>query len=186
MLLSALRGQPLLVTVMLCAIPYLGLVGYSAASSTPPPLIAALFAVCAGVLPVVGLTVALARVIRDHTRFRIMALLQSYASLILVFAALYTLAHVGPGAPAIRGFLPLHGAETSPVVALHRIMGDSLYLSVITITTVGYGDFTPVTPLAKLLSALEGLAGIAFMGLALGYYFSVCTHCASAEEEGSP
>lgn len=59
---------------------------------------------------------------------------------------------------------------------LHEVFLDSLYLSVITITTVGYGDMVPLSTGAKLLSALEGLVGIAFYGVALGHYFSVCVH----------
>lgn len=57
---------------------------------------------------------------------------------------------------------------------LHAIFFDSLYLSVMTITTVGYGDLVPLTPTGKVLTAIEGLAGIGFIGVALGHYFSVC------------
>ena len=59
---------------------------------------------------------------------------------------------------------------------LHQVYIDSIYLSAITITTVGYGDMTPDTTIAKLITALEGLVGVGFLGLAVGHYFSVCIH----------
>jgi hypothetical protein len=45
--------------------------------------------------------------------------------------------------------------------------GNSLYLSVITFATVGYGDLHPSTPIGKFLAASEGLLGIFFTGLFL-------------------
>ena len=43
----------------------------------------------------------------------------------------------------------------------------SLYFSVITITTLGYGDITPITDPARLLTAAESLIGIILIGLFL-------------------
>jgi hypothetical protein len=37
---------------------------------------------------------------------------------------------------------------------------DSLYLVVITLTTIGYGDFTPTTPITKLITIFYSLNGI--------------------------
>jgi hypothetical protein len=45
--------------------------------------------------------------------------------------------------------------------------GELLYYSLITLSTVGYGDITPVTPQARMLSALEGVAGQLFMAIIL-------------------
>lgn len=42
-----------------------------------------------------------------------------------------------------------------------------VYLSAITIATVGYGDIVPITPLARKLVALEAVLGIVLMGLFL-------------------
>jgi voltage-gated potassium channel Kch len=42
-----------------------------------------------------------------------------------------------------------------------------LYLSIVTITTLGYGDIVPLTPRARLLIGCEALAGIVFAGLFL-------------------
>lgn len=43
----------------------------------------------------------------------------------------------------------------------------SIYFSVITITTLGYGDITPATEVARLLTAVEALSGIIIIGLFL-------------------
>ena len=37
---------------------------------------------------------------------------------------------------------------------------DSLYFVVITLTTIGYGDFSPTTPLTKIITIFYGLNGI--------------------------
>ncbi|MCA9720063.1 MAG: two pore domain potassium channel family protein [Myxococcales bacterium] len=176
-LASALHERPLPATAALCAVPYLALLGHVAARAGPSAAAITVLALVGGALPFVGLVVALSRVVRDRTRFRLMILLQTYAALVLIFATLYALLQVAGSTPAVRGMALWAG----DLPTLHAILGDALYLSVITITTVGFGDLAPLSPLAKLLTALEGLAGIAFMGLALGHYFSVCTHCASPE-----
>lgn len=37
---------------------------------------------------------------------------------------------------------------------------DSIYFVVITLTTIGYGDFSPTTPLTKLITIFYGLNGV--------------------------
>ena len=41
---------------------------------------------------------------------------------------------------------------------------DALYFSVITLTTVGYGDITPKTDIGKLFTVVYVIAGIAILG----------------------
>lgn len=52
----------------------------------------------------------------------------------------------------------------SGTVAMNRIEGwalvDSFYFSVVSLTTVGYGDFTPQTTLGKIFTAFYVLGGI--------------------------
>lgn len=45
---------------------------------------------------------------------------------------------------------------------------DSLYFTVITLTTVGYGDFSPVTPVGKIFTMLYILVGL---GLISGFVY---------------
>jgi hypothetical protein len=55
-----------------------------------------------------------------------------------------------------------------------RIPGDSTattfsaelyYFSFVTMTTLGYGDVTPVSPMAKSLAILEAVSGVMFLGI---------------------
>ena len=45
---------------------------------------------------------------------------------------------------------------------------DSLYLSFTTLTTIGYGDFTPKTALGKIFTMIYGLLGLGIVSLSLG------------------
>jgi voltage-gated potassium channel Kch len=40
---------------------------------------------------------------------------------------------------------------------------DSLYFSVVTLTTVGYGDFAPTDPLTRILAVFYILSGIGML-----------------------
>ncbi|GAB7023891.1 potassium channel family protein [Salidesulfovibrio brasiliensis] len=57
---------------------------------------------------------------------------------------------------------------------------DSLYFSVVTMTTLGFGDITPLTPLAKVLTVFECLTGYVMFALAVGM---VTRGVVSADEE---
>lgn len=43
-----------------------------------------------------------------------------------------------------------------------------LYFSIVTVTTVGYGDITPVTPVAQICAALEGAVGTLYIAILIG------------------
>lgn len=79
-----------------------------------------------------------------------MAFLTFYSLLVIVFACLYRIAELTLGG----GQFVVHGR----VAALS--FSDALYFSVVTISTVGYGDITPVSPLARGLSGLEVVCGL--------------------------
>jgi hypothetical protein len=49
--------------------------------------------------------------------------------------------------------------------------GDSLYLSVVTITTLGYGDITPKNGVAKFFTAFESILGLCLFGMLLNLTF---------------
>jgi hypothetical protein len=40
-----------------------------------------------------------------------------------------------------------------------------LYFSLITLTTVGYGDIVPLSPVARMFAALEGAAGVIYIAI---------------------
>jgi len=50
---------------------------------------------------------------------------------------------------------------------------DSLYFSVTTLTTVGYGDLTPTTGVSKFFTVIYILAGV---GMLLGFVNTVAAH----------
>ena len=45
---------------------------------------------------------------------------------------------------------------------------DLLYFSFTTLTTVGYGDISPVSPLAKVMTNLEGICGVMYPAVLIG------------------
>jgi len=53
-----------------------------------------------------------------------------------------------------------HGGSEDPVIA-----GDLIYFSVVTQTTLGYGDLAPTTALARSIASLQSVTGIFFMGV---------------------
>jgi hypothetical protein len=54
--------------------------------------------------------------------------------------------------------------------ALQRLL---MYFSFITLTTIGYGDITPVHPVARTLTMLEGLAGQLYPAITLARLVSL-------------
>ena len=42
---------------------------------------------------------------------------------------------------------------------------DSLYLSLITATTIGYGDFAPISYISKIVAVVLGITGTTFTGI---------------------
>jgi voltage-gated potassium channel len=52
---------------------------------------------------------------------------------------------------------------SAPTSALPR--GTMIYLSLATLTTLGYGDIVPVTPIARMVAALEAVAGVLYIAI---------------------
>ena len=79
--------------------------------------------------------------------------------------------------PEFRGLLALAGAMLVSGTFFYRSVEgwsvlDSLYFSVATLTTVGYGDLTPTTPGSKVFTIVYILVGVgvlvAFVGKLAG------------------
>ena len=91
----------------------------------------------------------LGRVIRQGpvTRHRIEGAVATYLVLALVTASLHdAVVALDPGA--------VRSADGSPATG-----ADLLYLSLVTLTTIGYGDLVPVNPWSRTLSTAAGLVG---------------------------
>jgi voltage-gated potassium channel len=92
-----------------------------------------------------GVAARLDRLVRP-----IMAFLTFYALLVVVFACLYRIADLTARAPQFA----LHGSPA-------RIsFVDSLYYSVATITTLGFGDIAPTSLLVRALTGMQVVSGI--------------------------
>ncbi|WP_395297711.1 potassium channel family protein [Kitasatospora hibisci] len=65
----------------------------------------------------------------------------------------------------VFGSLAVLEIERSSPTASIRTLGDALWWSFTTMTTVGYGDLTPTTGLGRLLAVALMLSGIALLGV---------------------
>jgi voltage-gated potassium channel len=79
-----------------------------------------------------------------------LAFLTFYSLIVIVFACLYRI---------------IDGAVAEPMFAFagaRRAMAfpDALYFSVVTLSTIGYGDVVPVAPAARLLASIQSLMGL--------------------------
>jgi len=88
-----------------------------------------------------------------------------YLILGVIFALLYaSVSQIDPGA-----FSPIPAAGTAPDGADGGTKGAGLakwvYFSFITLTTVGYGDITPITPAVRSLVIVEALIGQFFVAV---------------------
>lgn len=176
------------ITLFLCAVPYLGLRLYVSAvmhdgallATQPSSWLLGVLLFVGAVLPGVGVALILRRLLKDRLQFHLLSLLEAYAAVILIFASGYAVLQSSGVESNFLGMPLLWSSDGLSIEAhvdqLHDIFFESVYLSTVTITTVGYGDLAPLSKLAKILTAVEGMAGIAFMGIALGHYFSVCLH----------
>jgi hypothetical protein len=68
-------------------------------------------------------------------------------------------------------------AEMEKVVHFRRdvvpfVLLDCLHLSIMTMTTVGYGDVTPEVWYSKLATDAQALTGVAILVIALGLFLS--------------
>jgi len=92
------------------------------------------------------------------TRHRIEGAIATYLLIAMTFALAFQLVELlHPGS--------LRFSEGKPEI-LDRAVG---YFSMVTLTTVGYGDVTPVSPLARRLAMLEGFIGHLYPAIIIGW-----------------
>jgi len=103
---------------------------------------------------------------------RILGAIAAYVLLAVTWAGAYaTVAYCFP--EAFRGL-----AEG------RRVEGDLLYYSVVTLTTVGYGDITPVHQAARSLAMLEALVGQLYPAILLARLVTLATATSGAGPSG--
>jgi voltage-gated potassium channel len=86
----------------------------------------------------------------DRLVLPMMAFLMFYALLVVVFACLYRIADLTTPGPQF--LVHAHPAVIS--------FDDALYYSVAAITTLGFGDITPISHLSRALTGVEVVAGV--------------------------
>ncbi len=97
-----------------------------------------------------------------------------YLSLGVAWAMAYVLLELLlPGAFRIAEY-----AKDSQIMVLEMV-----YYSMVTLTTLGYGDITPVTPLAKNLSALEAIIGQVYLTVLVARLVSLNIAQANEDEK---
>ncbi|NHA14834.1 ion transporter [Thioalkalivibrio sp. XN279] len=57
----------------------------------------------------------------------------------------------------------------------------SMYWGIVTLTTVGYGDITPLTPLGKFIATITMILGYGIIAVPMGIYFSEYTQATRRE-----
>ena len=106
----------------------------------------------------VGVTWSLIRTLLEHQTVQRNTLYGAACSYLLVglsFTALYVvLEHVHP--PALV-------ADLARLGRADLAWADVVFFSFMTLTTVGYGDITPVSPEARLVALCEAVAGVFFL-----------------------
>lgn len=86
----------------------------------------------------------------------LMGAMSAYLLLGMIWAALFAILRLfDPGALANVAVAPGQPGEA----------GELLYFSFVTLTTLGYGDLTPVSPLARNLALLEAVVGQLFVAV---------------------
>lgn len=82
-----------------------------------------------------------------------------YLLLGVVWALIYALVELAHPGSFLDGGRPVESAGRQALVP------ELLYLSLVTLSTVGYGDILPVTPQARMLAALEGIIGPLYLAV---------------------
>ncbi|KUN02031.1 ion transporter [Streptomyces yokosukanensis] len=70
------------------------------------------------------------------------------------------------------GALAVYQAERGAPDATMRTFGDAVWWAASTLTTVGYGDITPVTALGRVIACAMMAAGLALLGAVTGSFSS--------------
>ncbi|WP_291296107.1 potassium channel family protein [Elioraea sp.] len=85
-----------------------------------------------------------------HLIIPALAFLTFYSLLVIVFACLYRIVD-GAVAEPMFAFAGIRRAMSFP---------DALYFSVVTLSTIGYGDVVPVGPAARMLASIQSVMGL--------------------------
>jgi len=126
------------------------------------PNVTGLITISVGLVMAVGAAIIVRRIF-EHERItlqQVIAALGAYLEIALVFAFIYG------GVDAMTDADLLNGSVGDGANAGRT---EFLYFSVVTITTLGYGDLTPGTDVARTLAMVETLFGQIFLVVLVAY-----------------
>lgn len=98
----------------------------------------------------------------------IFATVVAYLLIAMVFAELYYLLLIW-NPDALHLTVPL--VQQTP----YQLRGDLMYFSLVTLSTVGYGDILPVSPTARVLATVEALMGQFYVAVVVATFVSMYT-----------
>jgi voltage-gated potassium channel len=84
-----------------------------------------------------------------------------YLLLGVIWAIIFSLVEVAHPGSFLDGGRPLNSSTTGP----RSLVPSLLYLSLVTLSTLGYGDILPITPTARMLAALEAIIGPLYLAV---------------------
>ncbi len=104
--------------------------------------------------------------------------ISSYLMLGFVWYSVYCVVEVlTPGMPGAFAIAHSMGPE--------GVWSELYYFSFVTLTTLGYGDITPITPIARSLAILEAVTGVLFVATMIAMLVGAYSAEASAKRRGS-
>ncbi|MFC5803779.1 potassium channel family protein [Streptomyces formicae] len=110
---------------------------------------------------------------RDRARLSLYARVIAYAGLTAVLLG-------------FSGALAVYHQERSAPGASIRTFGDAVWWVCETLTTVGYGDVTPVTPMGRVIAVGLMICGLALLGAVTGSFSSWLLQVFTREDEKWP
>ncbi|WP_328316481.1 potassium channel family protein [Streptomyces sp. NBC_00388] len=110
---------------------------------------------------------------REQPRLNLQARVIAYAGLSAVLLA-------------FAGSLAVYSCERSAPGATIRTFGDAVWWAAATLSTVGYGDVTPVTPLGRVIAVAMMACGIALLGAVTGSFSSWLLQTFRRDDEEKP
>ncbi|HMI82283.1 MAG TPA: potassium channel family protein [Solirubrobacterales bacterium] len=113
---------------------------------------------------------ALANALPGRTRLRLLAGPLSYIAVVAIWTALLAIGWALIFLPHLPG-----GFNFDPALdpAEHSGFLDALYISLVNLTSLGYGDISPATPLLRLLGPLETVMGLGLLTASISWLISI-------------
>jgi voltage-gated potassium channel len=179
---SLRRWRPSPIFLIAGALGLTGMVGRQVALRYPSPSLVLLITFCwVTFLVIVGVSI-LNRALRTKrvTFDTISAALCVYMLMGLAWAFIFSNIYIFN--TQAFSFPPHEAMGHTPVELFHHTVSAFMYYSFVTMSSIGYGDITPVSPPARALSALEGITGQFYVAILVASLVGIRVSQAMQEE----